>query len=52
MTHRGAMQPMYVLAVNIGFPLMPDYSMTDKNEREYELRNYERKAARFHNIPD
>ncbi|MFP4107537.1 MAG: KamA family radical SAM protein [Desulfonatronovibrio sp.] len=37
----GLAQPMYVIATNIGkIPLMPDYYIQEKNEKEYVLRNY------------
>jgi lysine 2,3-aminomutase len=37
----GLAQPMYVIATNIGkIPLMPDYYIMDKNEKEYTLRSY------------
>ena len=49
----GLAQPMYVLATNIGkIPLMLDYYMIDKNEREYELRNHQGKTIRIPNIPE
>ena len=38
----GMAQPMYVVATNIGkIPLMPDYYIQDKNEKEYTLSNYQ-----------
>lgn len=37
----GLAQPMYVCATNIGkIPLMPDYYLVDKNDKEYTFRNY------------
>lgn len=49
----GLAQPMYVLATNIGkIPLMPDYSIVDKNEREYTLRNHKGQTTRIPNIPE
>ncbi|QGT99923.1 Lysine 2,3-aminomutase [Candidatus Syntrophocurvum alkaliphilum] len=37
----GLAQPMYVIATNIGkIPLMPDYYIKDKNEKEYILQNH------------
>jgi lysine 2,3-aminomutase len=34
----GLAQPMYVLATNIGkIPLMPDYYIVGKNEKEYTV---------------
>ena len=38
----GLAQPMYVIATNIGkIPLMPDYYIVEKNEKEYKLQNYQ-----------
>jgi len=49
----GLAQPMYVIATNIGkIPLMPDYYIVDKNEKEYTLRNYKGEITTFPNIPD
>lgn len=49
----GLAQPMYVVATNIGkIPLMPDYYITDKNEKEYTLRNYQGKTTTIPNIPE
>ena len=49
----GLAQPMYVLATNIGkVPLMPDYYMIDKNDKEYELRNHQGKTTKIPNIPE
>jgi len=49
----GLAQPMYVLATNIGkIPLMPDYYIVDKNEKEYTLRNHQGKITRIPNIPE
>lgn len=37
----GLAQPMYVVATNIGkIPLMPDYYIAGKNDRQYTLRNH------------
>jgi lysine 2,3-aminomutase len=48
----GLAQPMYVLATNIGkIPLMPDYYIVDKNEKEYTLRNYRGEITRVPNVP-
>jgi len=48
----GLAQPMYVIATNIGkIPLMPDYYIVDKNEREYTLRNYQGRLTTLPNIP-
>lgn len=49
----GLAQPMYVLATNIGkIPLMPDYYIVDKNEREYTLRNHKGETTRIPNVPE
>ncbi len=49
----GLAQPMYVLATNVGkIPLMPDYYIVDKNEKEYELRNHQGKTTKIPNIPE
>jgi lysine 2,3-aminomutase len=48
----GLAQPMYVIATNIGkIPLMPDYYIVDKNEKEYTLRNYKGEMTTLPNIP-
>ncbi len=37
----GLAQPMYVIATNIGkIPLMPDYYLEGKTDKEYKLKNY------------
>ena len=37
----GLAHPMYGLATNIGkIPLMPDYYIVDKNDKEYTLKNH------------
>ena len=37
----GLAQPMHVIATNVGkIPLMPNYYIIDKNEKEYTLRNH------------
>jgi len=47
----GLAQPMYVLATKIGkIPLMPDYSIIDKNEQEYTLRNHKGETIKIRNI--
>jgi len=47
----GMAQPMYVLATNIGkIPLMPDYYIVAKNDKEYTLRNHEGKTTKIPNI--
>ena len=49
----GLAQPMYVLATNIGkLPLMPDYYIVDKDEKEYTLRNHQGKITKIPNIPE
>lgn len=49
----GLAQPMYVIATNIGkIPLMPDYYIMGKNEKEYTLKNYEGKITKWPNIPE
>ncbi len=49
----GLAQPMYVLATNIGkIPLMPDYYIVDKNEKEYVLQNHKKQITKIPNIPE
>ncbi|MFW6357355.1 MAG: KamA family radical SAM protein [bacterium] len=49
----GLAQPMYVVATNVGkIPLMPDYYIKEKNEREYVLRNYRGELTTLPNIPE
>ena len=49
----GLAQPMYVIATNIGkIPLMPDYYLVEKNEKEYILRNYKGQLTSLPNIPE
>jgi lysine 2,3-aminomutase len=49
----GLAQPMYVIATNIGkIPLMPDYHIVEKNEKEYVLRNYKGQYTTLHNVPE
>jgi lysine 2,3-aminomutase len=49
----GLAQPMYVLATNIGkVPLMPDYYIVDKNEKEYTLMNYKGELTTIPNIKE
>jgi lysine 2,3-aminomutase len=46
----GLAQPMYVLATRIGkIPLMPDYYIVDKNEKEYTLKNYKGEKIKIFN---
>jgi lysine 2,3-aminomutase len=49
----GMAQPMYVLATNIGkVPLMPDYYIMGKNDKEYTLRNYKGEITTTPVIPE
>ncbi len=49
----GLALPMYVIATNIGkIPLMPDYYIVEKNEKEYKLRNYQGLYTSIPNIPE
>ncbi|MBT8373312.1 MAG: KamA family radical SAM protein, partial [Deltaproteobacteria bacterium] len=49
----GLAQPMYVIATNIGkIPLMPDYYIMDKTDKEYTLKNYQGKLTQWPNIPE
>jgi len=49
----GLAQPMYVIATNIGkIPLMPDYYIVEKDEKEYKLRNYQGLYTTIPNIPE
>jgi len=49
----GLAQPMYVIATNIGkIPLMPDYYIMEKNEKEYKLKNYKGEYTKIPNIPE
>ena len=49
----GLAQPMYVIATNIGkIPLMPDYYIMEKNEKEYTLRNYQGIYTTWPNMPE
>ncbi len=49
----GLAQPMYVIATKIGkIPLMPDYYISGKNDKEYTLRNYEGTTTCWPNIPE
>ncbi|MTI66408.1 MAG: KamA family radical SAM protein [Firmicutes bacterium] len=49
----GLAQPMYVIATNVGkIPLMPDYYIVDKNEKEYKLRNHRGEYTTLPNIPE
>lgn len=49
----GLAQPMYVIATNIGkIPLMPDYYIVERNEKEYKLKNYKGQFTTIPNIPE
>jgi len=49
----GLAQPMYVIATNIGkIPLMPDYYIMGKDDKEYTLRNYKGETVKWPNIPE
>ncbi|NIP49235.1 MAG: KamA family radical SAM protein [Phycisphaerae bacterium] len=49
----GLAQPMHVVATNIGkIPLMPDYYITEKDEKEYTLRNHKDEMTKIPNVPE
>ena len=49
----GLAQPMYVIATNVGkIPLMPDYYIVKKREKEYTLRNYQGIYKTWPNMPE
>lgn len=49
----GLAQPMYVIATNVGkIPLMPDYYIIDKDDKEYKLRNHRGEYTTLPNIPE
>lgn len=49
----GLAQPMHVIATNIGkIPLMPDYYIMEKNEKEFKLRNHKGEFTTLPNIPE
>lgn len=49
----GLAQPMYVIATNIGkIPLMPDYYIEGKTDKEYRLINYKGQRTTMPNIPE
>ena len=49
----GLAQPMYVIATNIGkIPLMPDYYIMGKDDKEYTLKNYKGLLTKWPNIPE
>jgi lysine 2,3-aminomutase len=46
----GLAQPIHVIATHIGkIPLMPDYYIVEKNEKEYRLKNCQ---GRFTTLPN
>jgi len=48
----GLAQPMHVIATNIGkIPLMPDYYIEGKDEKEYHLRNHRGEVTTIPNVP-
>ena len=49
----GLAQPMYVIATNIGkIPLMPDYYIMGKDDKEYTLKNHKGITTKWPNIPE
>lgn len=49
----GLAQPMYVIATSIGkIPLMPDYYIKGKDEKEYTLENYKGITTKWPNMPE
>ncbi len=49
----GLAQPMYVIATSIGkIPLMPDYYIKEKDEKEYTLENYKGISTKWPNMPE
>ncbi len=49
----GLAQPMYVIATSIGkIPLMPDYYIKEKNEKEFTLENYKGVTTKWPNMPE
>ena len=49
----GLAQPMYVVATNIGkIPLMPDYYLVEKNDKEHVFRNYKGQLTTMPTIPE
>lgn len=48
----GLAQPMHVIATNVGkIPLMPDYYIVDKDDKEYRLRNHRGEMTSIPNVP-
>jgi len=49
----GLARPMYVIDTNIGkIPLMPDYYLIEKTDKEYKLQNYQGVDTSIPNIPE
>ena len=49
----GLAQPMYVIATSIGkIPLMPDYYIKGKDDKEYTLENYKGITTKWPNMPE
>ena len=49
----GLAQPMYVIATNVGkIPLMPDYYIIGKNEKQYTLKSYKGQHTTMPNISE
>lgn len=49
----GLAQPMHVVATNIGkIPLMPDYYINDKDEKNYTLRNHKGQMTKIPNVQE
>lgn len=49
----GLAQPMHVIATNIGkIPLMPDYYIQDRDEKEYTLRNHRGETTTIPNVAE
>lgn len=49
----GLAQPLYVIATNIGkIPLMPDYSIKGKDEKNYYLQNHKGETTTIPNMPE
>jgi len=49
----GLAQPMYVVATNIGkIPLMPDYTILGKTDKEYTLKNHLGATTTIPNVPE
>jgi len=49
----GLAQPMYVVATNVGkIPLMPDYYIKHKGEKEFLLQNHRGQTTTLPNVPE